>query len=254
MRVGFLYDYLGVNGGAELSTAAFMRSAPAGVEIVDCPPGRTIPDCDKYVVGNCLMYHEWITRHLQGKPVIKLCYDIWKFYDNGLRTWLLANAQPIFVTPLLETRVDWHFARPARHIPSPIDLTPFEAARNGHERGGAIWLGRLFKSKGLENAVQWAATNAIPLDFYGPGVDIPTEHYRGIVPYEDVPATLARYRYFVFLPTEFDPCPRTVIEAWAAGCDLVLNGNQGASWWIEHAPDKLRTATADFWKVVNDAT
>lgn len=253
MRVGFLYDFLGVNGGAELSMLAFMRSAPPDVTVVDCPPGRTLPDCDAYVIGNCIQYHAWITKHLDGKPVVKVCFDIWKFADDGLRAWLLANATPILVSPELEKRVDWRFVKPAHYIPCPVDLPRFEAARNGHARAGAVWLGRLFKSKGLEAAAQWAKTNGVPLDFYGIGADIPQDNYKGVVAADDVPATLAKYHYFVFLPTEFDPCPRSVIEAWAAGCDLVLNGNQGTSWWLQHKPDALRTAAADFWQVVNHA-
>jgi len=32
---------------------------------------------------------------------------------------------------------------------------------------------------------------------------------------------------FVFLPQAFDSCPRTLIEAQAAGCTIVTNSNAG---------------------------
>jgi hypothetical protein len=251
MKVGFLFDFLGIAGGAEYNIRAYQDAAPAGVELVDCPPGRPIPDCDVYVVSNCVMYHAWITDAFKGKRVIKIVNDVWRICDPKLREWLLENADPLLVSPYLETVVDWKFKRPAQYVPSVIDVPRFEAARDG-TRAGAVWLGRAFASKGLDEARAWAAQNGMSIDFYGDGPDHPAD-WKGVVSQEELPATLAHYDWFVFLPREPDPCPRTVIEAWAAGCKLALNGMQGASWWIENDPDALRDAAARFWKVVLSA-
>jgi hypothetical protein len=66
----------------------------------------------------------------------------------------------------------------------------------------------------------------------------------------DPALTLSRYQTFVFLPTAFEPCGRAVIEAWAAGCRLVLNRNVGARHWIEREPEALETAAENFWRAV----
>ena len=58
------------------------------------------------------------------------------------------------------------------------------------------------------------------------------------------------YERFVFLPTVIEPFGRVVVEAWAAGCELVINDLVGARYWIEHDPDRIRTAGTDFWELV----
>ena len=54
-----------------------------------------------------------------------------------------------------------------------------------------------------------------------------------------VPTILRLYRRFVFLPTTVEPFGRAVVEAWAAGCELIVNRNVGALHWLEH-PDGAR--------------
>lgn len=250
MKVGFLFDFLGVAGGAEYNIGAYQAAAPSGVELVDCPPGRPLPDCDVYVVSNCVQYQAWITPALRGKRVIKVVNDVWPIADETLRAWLLENAEPVLVSPLLYESVTWRFKRPVRYVPSVIDLARLrDAAAHATERSGAVWVGRCFASKGIDEARAWAQQNGIRLDIYGEGPDKPADGL-GVVSQEALPETLAAHDWFVFLPRETDPCPRTVIEAWAAGCKLALNSMQGASWWIENDPDALENAAARFWDVV----
>jgi glycosyltransferase involved in cell wall biosynthesis len=68
-----------------------------------------------------------------------------------------------------------------------------------------------------------------------------------------MPALLAEYERFVFLPTVIEPFGRTVVEAWAAGCEIITNGLVGARYWMEEDPGALETAGEDFWRVVLDA-
>jgi glycosyltransferase involved in cell wall biosynthesis len=56
----------------------------------------------------------------------------------------------------------------------------------------------------------------------------------------------------VFLPSGLEPFCRTVAEAWAAGCEVVTNRLVGALHWIENEPEKLESAAADFWEVVEN--
>jgi glycosyltransferase involved in cell wall biosynthesis len=67
---------------------------------------------------------------------------------------------------------------------------------------------------------------------------------------DDMPALLARYERFVFLPVVIEPFGRLVAEAWASGCEVVTNGLVGAGYWIAEDPEAIETAAVDFWKVV----
>ena len=77
-----------------------------------------------------------------------------------------------------------------------------------------------------------------PVDFFGDGPFAPQGPRQ--VPYEAMPALLAQYETFVFLPTVIEPFGRLVAEAWAAGCEIVTNGQVGARWWIEDEPGRDR--------------
>jgi hypothetical protein len=67
-----------------------------------------------------------------------------------------------------------------------------------------------------------------------------------------MPAVLARYRTFVFLPTVIEPFARVVAEAWAAGCELVVNQLVGALYWIEQDPDAIANASAAYWNLMSE--
>lgn len=77
--------------------------------------------------------------------------------------------------------------------------------------------------------------------------------YCGQVGYDDVPRLFARYERFLFLPDAVEPFGRTVIEAWAAGCDLVINRNVGALWWLANDQAAIHQAAARFWEAVRVA-
>ncbi len=57
---------------------------------------------------------------------------------------------------------------------------------------------------------------------------------------------MACHQYFVFLPKAFDSCPRTLIEAEAAGCEIITNHLAG-----RRDPGDLREVIASqavkFW-------
>jgi hypothetical protein len=91
------------------------------------------------------------------------------------------------------------------------------------------------------------------VDVYGTGAFIPTGsgvNYLGPLPHDRVAETLWRYETFVHIPSAPEPFGRCVVEAWAAGCRLVVNRQVGAVHFIEHDQDALRTAGRDFWALV----
>ncbi len=133
-------------------------------------------------------------------------------------------------------------------VPPPVRLG--DTPRRKRPRG-ACWLGSgQHAGKGVLQACEWARANE-PVDFWGPLTldESPWVRVKGIVPHDHVPTILRLYERFVFLPTHVEPFGRAVVEAWAAGCELIVNRNVGALHWLEH-PDALRSATTDFWRLV----
>lgn len=246
MRIGWLVDIAANPGGAEFTQAEFRDAAPDGVEIVDIRPGETA-DCDRYVVQNCVKYTLDDLRALEGRPVTKMWHDVGPWLQPGVRDWLDANAQAICCSPI---QAGYMGLEDAHTIPPPIDLQRFydAASRVNGDRAGSCSIGSWRNyGKAPHKAAEWGAQNG-GVDFFGEGACAP----QGSKPvaYEDMPALLASYERFVFLPVVIEPFGRLVAEAWAAGCEVVTNGLVGARWWIENDPAALETAAIDFWAAV----
>jgi len=67
--------------------------------------------------------------------------------------------------------------------------------------------------KGTEQGIQYAKDNNLEYELFSK------------LPYEQVLEKFAQSRGFIFLPTEFDTCPRVTIEAKMLGCDVITNEN-----------------------------
>ncbi len=257
LRVGWLRDDWPQIGGAELSADARAKAAPPEVEIVPCPPGQVDPSCDLYVVNQSVQYTLADAESFGDRPVFKVVPDWWEAGDPGLRRWLLSRAALVFfASPLHRDLFRWPVSAPTLLCPAPLDLEPFRAAaRQAGERRGAVWVGQMTSPwKGYEEAVAWARRTRRRLDFYGRGpyAPKPGPYVRVFdqVPYEELPHLLARYRTLVFLPRRAQPFPRILVEAWAAGLELVTSEANGARWWIENAPGELSRGAERFWEAV----
>jgi hypothetical protein len=249
MRIGWLHDTPSFIGGAELTQQEFRAVCPAGVELVDCPPGQIAAGCDRYIIHNHITYTLEDIKAATAAPAFRYWNDIGSWYDDEVRAWLDANTQPICCSPL---QADYMGFEDAILIPPPIQLGLFYAAaeRVNGNRSGAVSVGSWRnRGKGAHRAQQWADGND-DIDFYGGGTFAPPSSRE--IAYQGMPAVLARYRTFVYLPEVIEPFGRCVAEAWAAGCELVINGLVGAKYWIEQEPDKLATAARDFWEVVTE--
>ena len=262
MRIGWLADKQdGIVGGAELSTKTLRLAAPDWAEIVPMLPGR-VTDADAYVVSNCKTYDMNIVKHLQHKPVIKVVRDLWIAGDPFLRQWLLANSDLcIFTSRFHRENFTFPVDSPVAFCPPPVDLERFwRKPNNLVQRSGVIWLGQMTNPhKGVAEAVAWATEHQTRVDFYGDGwcnqhISGRWAKYWGWADYDKVPALLASYERFLFLPRWPEPCGRTVIEAWAAGCELIVNDLVGATEWIAD-PYLLEPgrAAAHFWQLVKEA-
>lgn len=245
MRIGWLVDDPTSPGGAELTQQEFRDAAPAGIEIVDCPPGSIAP-CDRYVIHNCVQYPLDDLEALTGKPVVKYWHDVGPWLQPDVRDWLERNALNVCCSPLQAE----HMSLDALCVPPPVDVSRFEEAgsRVNGSRAGAVCVGSWRNhGKAPHKAAEWGARNG-GVDFFGGGPLAPPGSTE--VSYEAMPALLAQYATFVFLPSVLEPFGRTVAEAWAAGCEIVTNGLVGARYWLEERPEAIETAAADFWDLV----
>jgi len=249
MRVGWLADRASHVGGAELTQAEFRAAAPEGVEVVDCEPGERW-ECERYVVQNCVTFSLGDLQQMEGSPAVKYWHDVGPHLQPGVREWLDENARAVCCSMI---QAKYMGLRDFKLVPPPIDLSPFAAAENGQRAGTvsvASW--RNF-GKAPHKVAEWAAERGVEVDFFGGGVLAPKGSVE--VPYSAMPELLARYERFVFLPTVIEPFGRIAMEAWAAGCEVVVNGLVGALDWMDsNDPDAtfraIEDASADFWKLV----
>lgn len=232
MRVGWLHDDPGYLGGAELTMREFAAAAPDDVELVPCPAGDVLQGLDCYVVGNCMTYSR-----LPDGPIVRYHHDLARApVDAGL------EARHIFCSPLQRERMGLD----GPCIPPALDLERFGRYASENHRKGAVCVGRMAYGKGLELLAEYPE----PVDVYS-SVPVASEgnaRYKGAT--DDVAKTLSAYQRFVFLPTAIEPFGRAVVEAWAAGLELVVNRNVGALYWIRENPAGLDTAASDFWETV----
>lgn len=247
MRVGWLADTGSYVGGAELTQAEFKAAAPEGVEIVDCPVGGIVPDLDRYVIHNCVLYP---VEELQAikTSAFKYWHDVGPHLHPGVKQWLTSNAEDVCCSPLQAAYMELDGA-PC--IPPAIDLSRFEHAAtsiNGNRSGSVCVASWRNYGKGPHKVLEWASKTGVEVDFFGDGPFAPKGSMP--VPNDAMPALLAQYETLVFLPTVIEPFGRVVAEAWAAGCSVITNNLVGAKWWIGNEPEKLETAAEDFWELV----
>lgn len=262
VTIGWLADQPGFIGGTEISSKMLIAAAPEWCKIVQCPPDRRPPAVDAFIVQNCLSYTERWIGELGKKPVIKQMRDRWHWGDPLLRRWLLDSSQLlVFNSPSHVTNFPYEINAPCKLIPPPVEVRRFKqaAASRQDDRLGNIWLGRIHPGKGTGLAIDWAIRNGETLDFYGyfgydGWVNVPGfAYYRGPYTQEELPDLLARYKRFIFMPLEPESFSRTTVEAWASGCELILDGDIGALWWIANRPDDIERGAELFWEVVKDA-
>lgn len=253
MRVGWLEDP-SYRGGAELDGEALRAVCPH--DVVMMPPGE-VRDADMYIVGNCVHYLLAHLRPLEYRdgapPIVKIVNDAWRYaIDPKTRDFLLARADLFILrSPLHQERIRWPIPEDkVRLLPSWVDLDRFPG-ENRHREDRVLWLANVESAErlaGLKAIRAWAAEHDVPVDAYGRGTK------NGPVDYDEVANLMASHRWYghAMGHNDYEPYGRATVEAWAAGCNLVVGQEIGALWWIEHHPDQLATAAEDFWTVVEE--
>lgn len=257
MNVTFLYDdgnADGTKGGAELTMEEFAACCPPKVAFTD------LPEADVVVIGNCVQFGPEIIPSLLGRRVIRYHHDLARHEDPALREWIDENAEHVFTSPIHRERygVQWdHGEREAHLIPPALDLAAFRLNREQRrslKREGIVTLAAWQNpGKGGNLVAETLAQQGLTADCFGTGQFRPTgEHIQhfGEVDRDVLPELLHRYKTFMFLPVAVEPFGRCVVEAWAAGCEVVTNGNVGGMWWVENDPAALDSAGKDFWGLV----
>lgn len=267
IKVGWLQQNMNnLFGGAEFSANALLAFAPKWAEVVYCPPNKRPPaDIDLFVIQNDSVYgRRWI-EELARKPVIKQVRDPWYAGDCVYKRWLLDNADLlIFSSPVQLENFGYEFDRPHKIMPVPVDLQPFkEAAAPADKRFGTVFVGRTDIFKGMPAVLDWALRTGEPLVVIGnPDYannmgfgEYPNNiTFAGEIPYEKMPQYLGTAKNYIAMPEWPEAFGRSVVEAWAAGCNLILKNRIGAQYWIENEPERLgfMGPINEFWDAVKE--
>lgn len=242
--IGWLHDDPGYVGGAELTMEEFRAAAPVGVEF------GPVAEADTVVVGNCVSLDPEATKALRGKKVIRYHHDLARHEHPTVRAWFERHATHIFTSPLHQRHYDIDGVWP--NIPPALDLERLRQAVNGTRKGTCTVASWRNPGKGGQLLREFSDRSG-PIYVYGGGPFVPQGPnivQMGELEAPDVAAVLHRYETFVFLPSVIEPFGRSVVEAWAAGCSVLVNRLVGARHWIEEEPEGLEKAAQRFWEVV----
>ncbi len=267
VTIGWLKDNPGFIGGAEVSWGMLLDDKPFDIELIYCPPNKRPPrdEIDAYIVQNNVSYDARWIEELALKPVIKQVRDPWAVGNARLRRWLLDNsALLIFNSPV---QLEWFGFPvgpdvPVRLIPPPIHVSEFGAAALPYEERDIenLFVGRVGPTKGAHLAIDYALRTGQGLDLVGDVVrgsrfgNLPDSiRLHGFVPPDKMPKWYGRAKSFILHPTWVESFGRVVAEAWAAGCELKVEGRVGALWWIENRPYDIARGSDLFWSAVRDA-
>lgn len=250
MKVAWLHDQGnadGSRGGAELTMDEFAAAAPGGVEFTDLKAAEAV------VIGNCVTVDPGIIPALIERRVIRYHNDLAQHESPVLRSWLDENAEHIFTSPLHRE----HYGLDGAVVPPALDLDRFrpnrQTRRNTERQGVCSVASWMNPGKGGHLVAEWAARNQTEVECFGIGPFAPSGpgiRNHGAVTQGELPQVLHGFDQFVFLPTAVEPFGRCVVEAWAAGCEIVTNELVGARYWLEEKPEALETAAEDLWAVV----
>lgn len=218
-------------GGAEMCDAAMIAHAPEGVAVTMIEPRdwEQAFDYDRVIVTG--------TDHLTDDAMLALSNlhpIVWVHHEqtpNRARRDLFAAADPFVTMSRAHRDLEATWSSDSQVCHGWIDSADVSP---GDKADHALWAARNHRQKGRINARLWAARTGTPL------VELTD------VPRADVLDAMSIARYFVFLPKAFDSCPRTLIEAELAGCEIVTNDLAGRR-EPGNIRDVLAAQPATFW-------
>jgi hypothetical protein len=218
-------------GGAELTDAAMIEQAPVSVSVDVIQPAdwEQAFDFDRVIItGTDLLTDEAMWKLADLSPIVWVHHQQ---IPNRARAELFSRAKPFVTMSEAHSLVEKAWSTVASewcHGHIDLDIEPAE------KEHAALWAARNHPQKGLLAARRWARQQDIPL----------TE--LSSVSRSEVLEAMAAHEWFVFLPQAFDSCPRTLIEAEAAGCKIHTNNAAGRR--DEGPLDEVMAAQAPkFW-------
>jgi hypothetical protein len=224
-------------GGAEMLDWDMVASASEGVQVEWIGPDEweRAFDCQRVVITGTDFLSERAMRELaELRPVVWVHHEQKR---SDARAYLFGMADPFVCMSDLHAAAEGGWTGTSPEVCNGwIDLSEIVSGEKGDH---ALWAARNHPQKGRLAARMWAAANRVEL------------RELTDVPRRTVLDAMQDARFFVFLPQRLDACPRTLIEAEAAGCKIVTNGRAG-----RRQPGSLVEVMEEqrnkFWKYVLD--
>lgn len=223
----------GLIGGAEMTDVAMVEKSGRAVQWYGPNDWQQALDADRIVItGTDFLTAEAMTALAARKPVVWVHHQQ---QPSKERAQLFAGAEPFVCMSQAHADVEAKWSGVQGEIcHGSIDVNGLVEQATDERNGQALWAARNHPQKGRIGARIWARER---------GLQLTEMHDR---PREDVLAAMLLHSWFVFLPKGFDACPRTLIEAEAAGCQIATNALAG-----RREPGHLLTVMASqaerFW-------
>lgn len=118
-----------------------------------------------------------------------------------------------------------------------------------------VFAGAISEAKGVENLKEYFKGTGEKLLMIGRNIypeKLDFAEYTGFIEYSKMPEYFNRAKNFIYLPRWPEPQGRVVVEAALCGCNLITNGNVGATSFDFDISEKknLEGAEKEFWNYV----
>ena len=199
-------------GGAEMTDATMIGNAPTSVsvDVVSPDDWESALDADRVIItGTDFLSDDAMQRLGDCRPIVWVHHQQ---HRTDARQRLFEKADPFVTMSQAHSEVEARWSGVVSqwcHGDISVDVP------DGDHKPAALWSARNHPQKGLDAAREWSRM-----------VNLPLTILTG-VPRSQVLSAMARHEWFVFLPQQFDSCPRTLIEAEYAGCKIHTNDNAG---------------------------
>jgi hypothetical protein len=224
-------------GGAEINDAVMRSHQPAEYDVTVIPADQwtTAMDFERIVItGTDALTPEAMIALAKRKPLVWVQHAQTPAAE---RKYLFENAAPFLTMSSLHQKHEARWARLSDdYVNSPVwDVNEVQPAV---KESFALFAARNHPAKGRINARIKAQQMNVPLIELS-NVDRSTvlEH-------------MSRAKWFIHLPKEFDACPRTVIEATLAGCEIITNPNLVGRLNPGEPVEVLTAQPPKFWSMV----
>lgn len=197
-------------GGAEINDAVMRSHVPSGVEIVPFEPDdwQSAMDFDRIVItGTDRLTDEAMIRLADRGPLVWIQHAQTR---TAARKYLFQYAAPFITMSRLHQAHEAQWSRVSDlYVHSPV--WNVDEVQPAEKENFALFAARNHPAKGKINARIRADKMGVPL------VELSNVDRSVVLDH------MARAKWFIHLPKEFDACPRTVIEATLAGCEIITN-------------------------------